>query len=417
MRLQSVCRRFLLLQVVYFCVNILRRSEMANETLDLSIGNSMLSSVDIDNLFTGGSDGEQSEENDAPVPKDDETKLKSPAENKVDPDSLFSEGVGGEENDAKETEGAGADGGGSSPNGKFYSSIAEAFIEDGIFQSLDKDRANTIVTAEDLASAVEDEVTSRLDERMKRIDEALRYGVEPTEIQRYENTLQYLNGIDEKSVRAETQEGERIRRYLIYNDFLDRGYSEQRANREVEKSFKGGTDVDDAIDAARSLRESYKEAYDELVSDARKETEQRQEETRKQAEEMRRQIMEDTTAFGGLEIDKATRRKIYDTISKPVWKDKESGMTLTALQKAERDDRMNFLKNVGMIYTLTDGFKSLDKLVGGKVRKEMKKGLRELESKLNNTARTSDGQLRFASGDLDRKNESVLDGKDWDINI
>jgi hypothetical protein len=75
----------------------------------------------------------------------------------------------------------------------------------------------------------------------------------------------------------------------------------------------------------------------------------------------------------------------------------------------------DFLKNVGLLFTLTDGFKNLDGLVKGKVRKEVKKGLRELENTLNNTARTSDGNLKYVSG-ADEDPESFI-GKGWKLDV
>ena len=75
------------------------------------------------------------------------------------------------------------------------------------------------------------------------------------------------------------------------------------------------------------------------------------------------------------------------------------------------NNRVDFLKNLGLIFTLTDGFKSLDGLIKGKVRKEVKRGFKELENTLNNTARTSDGNLNYASG---VSSESFI-GKGWTI--
>ena len=79
------------------------------------------------------------------------------------------------------------------------------------------------------------------------------------------------------------------------------------------------------------------------------------------------------------------------------------------------DNRLDFLKNVGLIYTLTDGFKNLDGLIKGKVKKEVRKGLRELETTINNTARTSDGNLKFATG-VDEDPESYV-GKGWHLDV
>jgi hypothetical protein len=98
---------------------------------------------------------------------------------------------------------------------------------------------------------------------------------------------------------------------------------------------------------------------------------------------------------------------------KPIYTDPETGEKLTAIQKYESENKTDFLKNIGLVYVLTDGFKKLDGLVQGKVKKEMKKGLRELEHTLNGTSRNS-GNLRFISGvggDPDSKSTK------WDIDI
>ena len=76
---------------------------------------------------------------------------------------------------------------------------------------------------------------------------------------------------------------------------------------------------------------------------------------------------------------------------------------------------MDFLKNIGLLFTLTDGFKSLDKLVKGKVKKEVNKGLRELENMITNTSRTTDGNLRYVSGVNDDPDSVIPRG--WDLDV
>jgi len=45
----------------------------------------------------------------------------------------------------------------------------------------------------------------------------------------------------------------------------------------------------------------------------------------------------------------------------------------------------------------------------------MKRGLRELETKLNNTSRASDGSIKFVTG-VSEDPEAFL-GKDWKLDI
>lgn len=380
------------------------------EELDL---NNILSPEEMDNLF----DEEGSETQETP-PESTEEKEKNneTTEVQVDAEDLFeSESVGSGKEDKQGKEDTTPDRSGTSPKTNFYSSIASALKEDGIFQNLDNDKAKEIKDAESFAQAMRDEVTAQLDERQKRIDEALNAGIEPSEIQKYEKTLNYLDSIKDENISDESERGEQLRRQLIYNDFINRGYSKERAQREVKKSFDAGTDIEDAKESLKSNKEFFKNSYDSIVEEAKKAEEKEVEERKKDAETLKKNILEEEKVFGELQIDKATRQKVFDNISKPVYKDPETGELFTALQKYEMDNRLDFLKNVGLIYTLTDGFKNLDGLIKGKVKKEVRKGLRELETTINNTARTSDGNLKFATG-VDEDPESYV-GKGWHLDV
>ena len=154
--------------------------------------------------------------------------------------------------------------------------------------------------------------------------------------------------------------------------------------------------------------------YDELVQEAQEEKEREKEKIKNEAETLKKSILEDSKVFGDIQIDKTTRAKIFNNISKPVYKDPETGVLLTALQKYERENKLEFIKNLGIIFTLTDGFKNIDGFVKPKVRKEVKNSLKELEHTLNNTARTSDGNLKFVSGVDDT--ESFI-SKGWNIDV
>lgn len=378
---------------------------------ELSLDN-ILTGSEIENLFVDEETQESAPE-DADKEKEDkpeEGKEKKEKETtEVNVDSLFTEpeSVGSE--DVEEKEDTSPDKGSTSP--KFYSSIAKAFAEEGIFPDLDEDTISKVETPEDLRKLVDEQIKASLDEKQKRIDEALNAGVEPDTIRQYEGALNYLDSLTDDTITAETDEGEKLRKQLIYQDFINRGYSKERASREVQKSLNGGTDVDDAKEALKSNKEYFKSKYDEVVEDAKKEEEAEVAKRKELATQLKNSILTDKKVFGEIEVDKATRQRIYDNIAKPVYKDPDTGEMLTAIQKYEIEHRTEFLKNLGLIFTLTDGFKTLDGLVKGKVRKEVKKGFRELENTLNNTARTSDGNLNYASG-VD--SESFI-GKGWTI--
>lgn len=385
---------------------------------ELSVDN-ILGAEEIDNLFV--EDGAQ--ETPPPSKNDGEDGSEKKPDNKdkdetteVNVDTLFTEpeSVGSGKENTEEKEDTTPKGDGTSPK-NFYSSIAKALKEEGIFPDLDDESYSKIKEPEDFRDLIEQQIKAGLDERQKRIDEALNAGVEPTEIRRYENTMNFLDSIKEENISDEGDKGENLRKNLIYQDFINRGYSKERAAREVQKSFNAGTDIDDAKEALQSNIDYFRDKYNELVNDAKSEAEQEEKERKGQAEKLKASILNDKEVFGDLSVDKSTRQRIYDNISKPVYKDPETGEYYTAIQKYEMDNRVDFLKNIGLIFTLTDGFKNLDGLVKGKVKKEVKKGLRELENTLNNTARTSDGNLKYVSG-VDEDPESFI-GKGWKLDV
>lgn len=385
---------------------------------ELSLDN-ILGAEEIENLFVEDEDTQETPPANGEPPEREEEldKDKKEATEVVDVDNLFTntpESVGSGKENTEEKEDTTPKERGTSPE-YFYSSIAKTLKEEGIFPDLDDEDLSKVKDPEDFRDLIDQQIKAGLDERQRRIDEALNAGVEPTEIRKYESAINFLNSIEENNISDESDKGEKLRKDLIYQDFINRGYSKERAAREVQKSFNVGTDIDDAKEALKSNIDFFKDKYDELVNEAKSEAEQEERERKEQAEKLKSSILNDKDVFGDLSVDKSTRQKIYDNIAKPVYKDPETGEYFTAIQKYEMENRTDFLKNIGLLFTLTNGFKNLDGLVKGKVKKEVKKGLRELEHTLNNTARTSDGNLKFVSG-VDEDPESFI-GKDWKIDI
>lgn len=374
--------------------------------------------IDVENLFSDDG-GEEETQVTPPAPKEKEEKEieKTTEEEEINPDDLFDnpESVGsGKDNQEEEEDTQSEKDKGTSPKTNFYSSIASALKEEGIFPDLDDDTLNGIKTPEDFAEAVEKTVQARLDERQRRIDAALQADVEPDEVRRYEQTLANLDAIKEEYITDETEKGERLRKNLIYQDFRNRGYSEARANREVEKSFNAGTDIEDAKEALESNREYFSTQYQDLIKEAQEEAKEEQRKIKEEAAQLKKSMLEDKEVFTGITLDKTTRQKAFENITKPVFKT-EDGEYLTAIQKYEMDNPVEFKKYLSVLFTMTDGFKNIDGLVKGKVKKEVKQSLRELEHKLSSTARNSTGNPRYVGG-VEEDTESYI-GKGWDLDV
>ena len=391
---------------------------------ELSFDN-ILGEQEIETLFTApeeteetnGSDGshESNDDSDNPSNNDKTTEV-------VDSESLFEEeekskpeSVGSEKKEVKEKEDAVPDeSDGTSPK-NFYSSIASAMAVDGIFPNLDEETVKKVDSAESLSELIDAEVNARFDERQRRISDALNNGVEPTDIKKYENTLNYIASITDANIAEEREKGEQLRRNLIYQDFLNKGYSPEKAQKFTERTIDAGTDVEDAREALQSNKEYFQGAYNKLLREAQEEAEAERAERQQQAAKLKDSIMKDKNLFGDIELSGDIRKRAFDNISKPIFKDPETGEYLTALQKYEMENRADFLKYAGLIFTLTDGFKDFESFTKGKVKKEIKKGLRELEQTLNNTSRNSNGSLKMVTGVQDDPESYISKGMQLDI--
>lgn len=378
----------------------------------------ILSPQAIDNLF---------EEEEIPSTKTEEPQAEEqPVDNEnnetkkttevVSPEDLFEdeetkqpESVGsGKTNEGEQGDTTTEEDGGTSPK-NFYSSIAQACAVDGIFPNLDEDKIKNVADAETFSELIDAEVNARLDEKTQRVAKALENGVEPDQIRQYEGTLNYLHSVTDAQLTDESAKGEELRQRIIYQDFINKGYKPAKAQQLTQRAIDQGTDVEDAKEALQSNMEFFQDQYDALQAEAQKQADQLKADRLKQEEKMKKSLLEDKDLMGDMEISKDLRKKVYDTISKPIYKDPETGQYLTALQKYEMEHHEDFIKYVGLFMTLTDGFKDFKSFAKGEVKKQMRKGLRELEQTLSNTRRNSDGSLNLV-GSRKSDPESFLDG-------
>lgn len=134
------------------------------ETLSLD---SILEVDQINDLFSDDLD-----EQDSPLDSNDSLDIGSGDTAEADTDTVIDdepEIVGsGKDSDIEEKEDTNSvKDTGTSPKNNFYSSIAKALKEEGIFPDLEDEEANAINAPEDFAEVFEKQIQARLDERQK----------------------------------------------------------------------------------------------------------------------------------------------------------------------------------------------------------------------------------------------------------
>lgn len=358
----------------------------------------IISDLDIENLFID-SDSKEPEEDKAK--SQDNKATESPKEDTKSTEDSFlnnsedfnfedSESVGSEDESQESTNSA-------STSKNFFSSLANSLKQEGILPDLSDEDLKNVKDSKDISKLFDSYIASKMDEKQKRIDDALNLGVDASDIKKYENAISYIDSITDDKISNEGQEGENLRKQLIYQDFMNRGYTKERAIKEVQKSFNAGTDIEDAKDALTSNRDYYKEGYEDLIEEAREAKNKVQEDIAQRTEAFKKNVLESDKVFGDIVIDTATKKAALDAVLKPQYKDSKGNM-ITAVQKYQQEHSDEFLKNIGIIYALTNGFTDLNKIVQSKVKTATKNAYRELENKINNSRRNADGNLVFTSG-------------------
>lgn len=311
-----------------------------------------------------------------------------------------------DEDDAVSTKGSGT-----SPS--VYSSIAAALKEDGIFPDFDDKEINGVQSPDDFAELFDKAVNARLDEQQKRVATALGYGVAPDTVRMYEQTLQYLGSINEEVLKSDGEDGENLRKQLIWNDLKNRGYSDEKASKKLQQSFDSGNDKEDAADALEALQGFYQSGYAKAQNDAKIQANEAKRALQKQADDFKKMVIDSDVKIGETVLDKQQKQRVYDVVTKPVYKDPNTGKLLTEIQKFQSEHPLEFLKQVGMWWVMTNGGKDTKGLVKAQLRTEKNKGIRELERKINSSSFNSDGSLRYAAGSGDRTDPLLSD--DWKV--
>lgn len=152
------------------------------------------------------------------------------------------------------------------PQANLFSSIAKALRDEGVFPDLSDDTLKEVTDAASLRAMFDNEVSKSLDDRQKRIEQAINGGATSEELSDYQQALnisQYLNNKDTYDLlNQEGEDGEKLRKQVMYQDYINRGFKHERAVKLVQKSIEDGNDIDDAKEAYESCKDYYQGKID-----------------------------------------------------------------------------------------------------------------------------------------------------------
>ena len=257
-----------------------------------------------------------------------------------------------EEVDEEDVEEEGSEGSESSSN--LYSSLAAFVHEQGLLPSLDID-LKEIKSADDFASVFNKELDIqaelRLNDYLANLD-LNKIGIAKKDIQD-------LSTINSDLLKNDIDLAKRI----IYDDYLNQGLDEKKANRMLNRLIDLGEDaiLEEAKDSLESLKEfnsrkieAEKEAYEENLKLQKIEQE-------KLDKAIKENIFEKTNLINGFKPTKAIQEKVYKTMNEIVGKSPD-GVFENRFMRERRENPIEFESRMYYIYEMTNGFKDLSKL-------------------------------------------------------
>lgn len=261
------------------------------------------------------------------------------------------ESVAGKEGDDKTPEVSSS----SSPGNlsQIYSSFATSLVDKGVLSNLNLEETK-VESLDDLQEAIQNQINSSVGDLEREYMEAMKGGVDKDAFVSYQRTKNQLDNINEDVLRSEDERALSLRRNIIGQDFLNRGFTKEEAIEYANRSVDLGRDVNDAVQALAKLKAHNEETFAQHKRDEAKKTEETH-------NDIRKYIDSTSEIFKGLKLSKAIKDRLYNQIINPVGTGK-TGAPVNQYAAEYEKDPVKFQVMQNYLYMVTKGFTDFSKL-------------------------------------------------------
>lgn len=279
---------------------------------------------------------------------------------------------------------------------KFFSSLVQALKEGGILEDITDD---DIKSQEDFFKVLEDGIKQRefadLNDGQKEYLEALRSGIPHEDIANHQRNIEAYNSITEEAIEEEGSDGEDLRRTIITNNYISKGFTDQKAKKLVDKIFDSGEDLDEAKEALSELKTIEKQSFEQRKQQslAQKKT---QEKSEKEAIDKLNKIVKDTKEIiPGLQIPQVIKNNIIKGLTQPVAYT-EDNRPLDIISKFLYDNPIEGRVKLAYLLSVTEGLSKMGVLENKKAKKDAWKNLSDsIKFKEDGGGRTEEDGVQF----------------------
>jgi hypothetical protein len=318
-----------------------------------------------------------------------------PEENNSEGDENPSEEVAGDEDE---------DGGGDENSPNLYSSLATVLHEQGLLPSLDL-QSNKIGSVDDIANAFKAEIEGNVKSKMvEALGEdgynAVMNGIPITELAKTREAQATLDSITPEALQSDLELSKRV----IYQDYLNQGISEDRAQRLLKRVIDSGEDaiLEDAAESLTSLKVYEQRQLENKQLEYQKQQEAEQARQAQLETELKNKIYNSKELIQGAKLNKAMQDKVFKSMTEIVGKN-ENGVLENKLMRERRENPVEFDAKLYYIYELTNGFKDLSKVLNttrSSAVDELERSLRQTKHQDSGTPNyLQDGESYFGPND------------------
>lgn len=276
---------------------------------------------------------------------------------------------------------------------QLYSNLAAEFKAKGVLPELD---VSKIKSLKDIEDAIKDQIDNGLTERQKFIEDAQRSGAPVSEVSEKAETIDKL-----KRVTPEFLNDERnlqFRMTAIVQDFMQKGYSEERATSMAQRSVDAGTDVEDAQFALNDLIKAEEAALKGLIDGAKNQEQS-------SLNNIKNYIADTPEVIPGISLTNSQKDELYDQMTTSVSDDRDN-----AFMAAQKADPVGSRIKLEALFYLTKGLTDFS-IFGAKQETKI---TNDLENLIRGAKFTGSGSVDTNSVDKD-SNFTLTDLKNFEI--
>lgn len=236
-----------------------------------------------------------------------------------------------------------------------YKSLASYLQTEGVLTSVDSSKLEKVETIQDLADLINEEVKVKeladLTDLQREAVQAFRAGIDVESFQKQKTIESNLDTITEDIINSDQE----LRSQLIFQDFINQGFSEQKAQRLTDRSIAADDDIEDAKEALENIKKGVKEKFEEEQKFRLTQKQKEQEEYIASQKLLEKTILETEEPLKGIKLNETARKQVLSTMMNPVSKNPITGVDENQLMKDQRESK-DFSQRLYTVYTLTKGF-------------------------------------------------------------